>query len=292
MILAERALGQAIAGHDRRISALTNRPFEVVSRVTTDDVRDWIASTFHDVPLIVAAGPWDPQALGAVADGILGNLPPPMASSATVQPIDFRSGAAPVVLVTDEAEQAIVLAGMPLPTFSMSSGAILSALVGGDGARLFTRLREELGATYGMSGYLVPLVPGTQMAIIAGSVPPDRAAEVAQVVREELTRLSAEGITQAELDLLKSETRLALDAIARDPNAMTTFAAGREIEGLDPSPSSLSKELESATLGTVNTGIASALSEPPVLIVVAPDPIALAGACIIWNPELASGCFE
>jgi zinc protease len=291
VILAQRTLGHAIAGHDRRLSALTNRPFKVVADVTAGDVRDWMDRTFHDAPLMLSAGPGTAAEIGRAIDSLLEGLPPPVGDAAGEPPFVFRSGTAPVVLVTPEAEEAVVMVGMALPSFSAAGMLIPSALAGGDGSRLFIRLREEMGATYGLRVDLLPLLPGTSVAMMIGTVPEDRAADVAAVIRDELVRLAQDGVTEGELALARDEMGLGLAQAATDPESALATIGDLALLGADPSVERLAKTLTATSLEDVNAEIADLLATVPTIVIASPTAPALPDACIVTKPEEADRCF-
>ena len=74
---------------------------------------------------------------------------------------------------------------------------------GGFESRLMTEVREKRGLTYGVYSYLAPKTWGP---IYVGRVSSsnDRIAEAVQVIRDEWSKLSEEGVTQKELDDAKT----------------------------------------------------------------------------------------
>ena len=153
--MAERAMGALVAGDDPRLAALTNRPFESVEAVTVDDVRGWMEATFHDEPLIVSAGPLDEAAVTEAVDAVLGGLPDPSGEPGAPDPVVFEGAGTTVAVRAPEADVALVLVPFLLPTYSAEGAAAFSALAGGEGSRLFERVREEAGASYGLELGLV-----------------------------------------------------------------------------------------------------------------------------------------
>ncbi len=82
---------------------------------------------------------------------------------------------------------------------------ILNEILGGSGleSRLMREVREKRGLTYGVYSYLVPK---DLSEVYLGSVASanDRIAEAIEVIRDEWTKLAAEGVTQEELDAAKT----------------------------------------------------------------------------------------
>lgn len=82
---------------------------------------------------------------------------------------------------------------------------VLNEILGGGGfeARLMEEVREKRGLTYGVYSYLVPK---DHAALYLGRVSSanDRIAEAVQVIRDEWSKMAANGVTEEELATAKT----------------------------------------------------------------------------------------
>ena len=115
-----------------------------------------------------------------------------------------------VLLQTPDKANAIYLAGLPLKARDTMPdyAALLLAneiLGGGTQSRLLERLRQQEGISYGAGSQLrvSAFEPSGQLTLWAIFAPENR-AKVEQAVSQELTRLAASGITEAELQDAKN----------------------------------------------------------------------------------------
>lgn len=285
-----RTLGALLAPGDRRLSALTNRPPETVEAVEISDVRTWMDATFDDRPLVVAAGPISAERVGTAVDIVLANLPPAMdGSDAGPDPFDLRAAGRTVAIRTPRSDVAIVAAAFPAPTEGPELDAAMNALAGGDGARLFKRLREKEGATYGFSWSQIPLTVEQRVIQIGGAVPADRVSDVLEILRAELDRLRTEGLESAEFDAF-IEQRLALEAqIAADPVGAAGLLIDEVIRGRAISLDVV-EVTDRMSLEGVNTAIAEIIPSRVTVVVATPKPDATWATCIVDIPEEAETC--
>ena len=287
--MAERALGALVAGGDRRLAALSNRPFETVERVEASEVRGWMEATFDASPLVFSAGPVGEEAVGEVVDAVLEGLPAASGEPGGPEPIAFRGAGTTAAVRAPEADVAVVMLAFPAPMQSAELDAALSALIGGDGSRLFERVREEEGASYGLEWGSIALLPDLQLVTIGGAAPPERAGEVVAMVREELSRLRAEGVTGPELDAAREERLAAEREVLADPGTVTSILLDQVLLGRGPDPALFAR---GAALGVegVNAALPELLPEAVAAVVVTPDPEAAGADCIVDVPEEAAGC--
>ena len=287
--MAQRALGALVADGDRRLAALTSRPFETVEAVTADDVRAWMEETFHDAPLVVSAGPMDPAEVARAVDAVLDGLPPPEGEPEPPEPIALAGAGTTVAVRAPEADVALVTLAFAAPADAPALDAGLVALAGGDGSRLFERVREEGGASYGMGVGGMVLLPDLQLVSVGGAVPPERAGEVVATVREELARLRERGVTGPELDAAR-EAREAREAEALgDPGTITSVLVDLVSRGEAPDPALLERADE-LTPEAVNAALRELIPAEVAAIVVTPDPEAAGADCVVDVPEDAAGC--
>lgn len=289
--MAQRAVGALVAGGDRRLSAITSRPFETVEAVTTDDVRAWMGETLHDAPLVVSAGPMDETAVGEAVDTVLEGLPEPSGEPEAPEPIDFAGAGTTVAVRAPEADVAVVTLAFPAPLPSPALDAALSALAGGEGSRLFERVRQEEGASYGLGWGAIVLLPDLRLVTLGGAVPPERAGEVVTMVREELARLREEGLTQAELDAAREEQRAREAEALADPGTLTGSLVDMAQRGETPDPALL-VQADALTLKGVNAALPDLLPATVAAVVVTPEPDAVGADCTVDVPEEARTCVK
>ena len=287
--MAERALGALVADGDRRLAALTNRPFETVEQVEASDVRAWMDETFHADPLVISAGPVEGAEVAAAVDMVLDDLPGPEGEPAAPEPIALAGSGRTVAVRAPEADVALVSVAFPVPVRAPELGAGLSALAGGDGSRLFERVREEEGASYGLELGAIVLLPDLQIVTIGGAVPPERAGEVLAMVREELMRLREEGITAPELDAAREEQRAGEAAALADPGTITSVLVDLTQLGEAPDPA-LIEQADALTLEGVNAALPGLIPDAVAAVVVTPKPETVDADCVVDVPEEAARC--
>jgi predicted Zn-dependent peptidase len=193
-LFGDTPLGRSVLGTVESIEALTR-----------DDVDGWYRSRYA-VPSIVvtAAGRVDHQQLldlviAAFADRLGGDARP--SALRTGDPAPSRPARA-TGLISRRTEQTHLLLGTP----SMGrlddrryAAAVLDAAVGGGmSSRLFQEIREKRGLVYTVGSSLTHYAGAGTFSVYAGCSK-KRAPEVLRLIRAELDRVAAEGITAAEV---------------------------------------------------------------------------------------------
>ena len=209
--------------------------------------------------------------MGEVVDAVLEGLPAASGEPVGPEPIAFRGAGTTAAVRAPEADVAVVTLAFPAPMQSAELDAALSALIGGDGSRLFERVREEEGASYGLEWGSIALLPDLQLVTIGGAAPPERAGEVVAMVREELSRLRAEGVTGPELDAAREERLAAEREVLADPGTVTSVLLDQVLLGRGPDPALFAR---GAALGVegVNAALPELLPEAVAAVVVTPRP--------------------
>lgn len=287
--LLDRALGVVLADGDGRLSALTNRPVARVDAVTSDDVRDWIAASFDGDPVAVAAGPLSPEAAGSAIDAVLtglGDRPAPVA----LTPLTLRTEAVTAVIDAPEGETALVGVSFPVSLSDPAVSVALDVLTSGDGSRLFERLREAEGATYGVTLALTPLTPDLMTAALVANVPPERARETLDVLRAEISRLRLGGVTEAELAAAR-ERMMAQEALfLRDPGSIASIAVDQITLGQAVSPNARRESDAMTDVAAINAALPGAIPAEVAGVIVTPRPDLSPGDCLAVTPEDLTGC--
>ena len=287
--LMNRALTHLLSNGDRRAAALTGRPEETIEAVTTGDIRDWMAASFGADAIVAAAGPLNAEDAGAAIDTILADLgtrPTPVPLGA----LDLRDSEATAVIDAPEAETALVAIAFPAVPTDAAVTVAADVLAGGDGSRIFSRLREGDGATYGVETTFTPLTPEILTVAFVTSVPPDRAAETLAVLREELSHLRAEGVTEDELAAARERQIANEDVFLRDPSTLIGIAIDQSLRNREILPENWRESIAMGDLAAIDSGIADAIPAGVVGVVVTPEPDLVGADCTAETPEDLGEC--
>lgn len=177
-----------------------------VSGLTRDDlIAAHQGALAKDRVYIAAAGDISAEDLGALLDELLGALP----ETGLPQPADVDVVTeAGVQVVPFDTPQSVALfghKGLERDHPDFFTAYVLNQILGGGGfeARLMEEVREKRGLTYGVYSYLVPK---DHAALMLGRVASanDRIAEAITVIRDEWAKMAEEGVTQEELDAVKT----------------------------------------------------------------------------------------
>ena len=176
-----------------------------IAAVTADDLRTFAATRLaRDNVVIAAAGDVPTAEIAALIDSALGGLPA-SAAPATVGEAAFANAGRTVVVPLPSPQSAVVF-GMPGlkrddPDF-YAAVVMNEVLGGGSSSRLFAEVREKRGLAYDVYAYLHPLAhAGLYMG--GAATRNDRVADTIAVVRAEIARLAADGVSEQELAAAK-----------------------------------------------------------------------------------------
>ncbi|PQO23801.1 peptidase M16 [Rhodobacteraceae bacterium WD3A24] len=226
-VAVERVRGQVLSGlrsdardpnaiASRRFAELAfgDHPYATPAEGTMESVADLSrddliaaheAALARDRVYVSAVGDITPDALGALIDSVLGELPTTGAPMPEPADIGLTGG---LTVVPFEGPQSVVTFGhkgiaRDDPDF-MTAYLMIEVLGGGRfGTRLMHDLREERGLTYGVRSYLVPR--DLASTIRGGfSSRNEYVAQAIGLVREEWARMAEEGLTEQELDEVKT----------------------------------------------------------------------------------------
>jgi predicted Zn-dependent peptidase len=193
-LFGETPLGRSVLGTEESIEGLTR-----------DEVDGWYRSRYTPPSIVVtAAGRVQhtevldlvTAAFGSRLGGEAGHAPLRQGDVAPSGP------ARPAGLIPRKTEQAHLLLG----TIGMArlddrryAAAVLDAAVGGGmSSRLFQEIREKRGLVYSVGSALTHYAGTGSFSVYAGCSP-RRVPEVLRLVREELTRVAADGLTAEEV---------------------------------------------------------------------------------------------
>ncbi|MEV4511297.1 pitrilysin family protein [Dactylosporangium sp. NPDC049525] len=208
-IFGNHPLGRQISGTVASISALTRRQIDGFYR------RRYLPSQM----VIAAAGNLDHakvvKAVRAAFDGLtVESAPAPRRSRTTRVPA--RSGQ--IVVRNKDTEQAhVVLGCVGYPRQHdnrFALGALNNVLGGGMSSRLFQQIREQRGLAYSVYSFTSQYSDAGLFGVYAGCAP-GKVEEVLAITRDELARVAAEGVTDAEVErgkgMLKGAVVLGLE---------------------------------------------------------------------------------
>ncbi len=212
---------------------------ESVGRMSGDAVRQLHGSAYVGANLLVAAaGSVDHGALVREVERLWGGLEPGARAPLPPPPSGGRAGEE---RVERDTVQTHVVLGTTLPGHAHPSRYALSllsaSLGGGMSSRLFQRVREELGLCYSIHTWQTFHAACGAGGFYLGARP-STAERAVEVVREELGRMAAEGLSGEELEQVKEQVKgqviLSLESSASRLYRLAAFAlAGEPFLGLD-----------------------------------------------------------
>jgi zinc protease len=191
-------------------TALADHPYtrpskgtlETIAAITREDLAaHCIRLLAKDNIKIAVVGDIDPESLKTLLDDVFGGLPDtsplPEVAQAEVNPL------AQLQIIQRDMPQSVVLfghAGIARDDDDFVPAYVMNYILGGGGfsSRLMTEVREKRGLAYSVATYLYPL---RHAALFIGQVATEneRVSESLDVIRSEINRLAAEGVTDKEL---------------------------------------------------------------------------------------------
>ncbi len=259
--------GTSADGTASSVNALTQADmFEAHSRTIT-----------RDRMFVSVVGDITADQVGPMLDTLLGELP---AQGAGMPPhVDFALGGG-VTVIDYETPQSVALfghSGIKRDDPDYFAAYILNEILGGSGreSRLMHEVREKRGLTYGISSFIVPKL---HAELVMGQVASgnDTIAEAIEVTRAVWTDLAENGVSQGELDEIKTYLTGAYP-LRFDGNAeIAGIMVGMQMIGLPTSYiNTRNDELAAVTLEQVNA-MAKRLLKPDALrFVVVGQPVGL-----------------
>ena len=200
-----------------------------------------------------------------------------------------------IVLERPSAQTAIV-AGGPSTWLSepdtLPGSVAIRVLGSGFGSRLTKAVREGLGATYGIRAGFQQVHPKAFTMVISTAVDNSKAAAALAAIRKEYAQFRSEGVTEAEVDPIKTkliaegrEQLRRAPAVAQRLRELTL--AGYPIDYL----ATYEAQVQALTVATVNEGIRMRFpKEPLTVVMVAPSAEGLGADCVIKAPEEIARC--
>ena len=230
---------------------------DVIRSITREDFVEYMKSLYSaDNITLVIAGGVDPEAMFALAQKYLGNMP----KFSTIKAIKVEDGqnSPAFKLVTKTTEQVHFAMGfrtVPLDDMDQNALEVLSAVLGGGmSSRLFLEIREKRGLAYYVRSSHDQYVDCGTFVSTAG-VDPKRADEAIKVMIEQYKYVTSEKgkVTEEELKKAKEFIKGHLVLELEDSRSVSGFYAHQEL--LDKkveNPDESIAEIEAVTLEQVN----------------------------------------
>ena len=181
---------------------------EVVSSVPVPEI-----AAFHDARyvgsnlVVAAAGNVDHDRMVELAERLLDCAAGPEAVGAEPAPADFAPRRRFYEKETEQYHLCLGGPGMARGDDRRFALRILDTILGGStSSRLFQEVREKRGLAYAVYSYASQYVDGGQVGLYVGTRP-DNVAEALETIGAELGRISADGVTQGELDRARENVK-------------------------------------------------------------------------------------
>lgn len=206
-----------------------------VASLTLDDIHTAHRTALtRDRVMIGAAGDISAQELGALMDRLLGDLPP---AEVPLPPYAEFAAEPGVTVVPFAGPQSVIAfghAGIPRDDPDFMPAFVMNELFGGGrfGTRLMTELRERRGLTYGVGTSLVSAGFGDSFQ---GRLSTDntRAGDVMRLIRAEWEWLAGGGITEDELERIKTYMTGAYPLRFEGNGSIASILASMQFQGFD-----------------------------------------------------------
>jgi len=226
-------------GHPYGYSILGTRA--TISRLGVDDLRELHARAYHPpLTVVAAAGNVEHDRLVEVLEETGWTAVPPGSADPLIVPPPQAAPASERHIEREGAQTHIVFGSTTVPHKDprrYTVALIGSVFGGGMSSRLFQRVREELGLAYAVYAFQSFHGDAGTHGVYAGTAP-ETATRAKAAIRDELARLSAEGLSEEEIrsgkNQLKGQVVLALESVsARMYRAASVELYGEEFKPID-----------------------------------------------------------
>jgi predicted Zn-dependent peptidase len=249
-----------------------------INEITREQIAGHYAARYTPPDLVVAvAGNVNHDAVTRqVADafgGVLatGAAPTPPRLGSTDNSLAPGTGVRLVPRTIEQANLVLGCAGMSRnDPGRFALGVLNAALGGGMSSRLFQEVREKRGLAYSVYSFASQHCDSGMWATYIGCLPA-KADEVLAICQEEIAKVIAGGLTDAELDRGKGQLRGSLVLGLEDPSSRMSRLGKSELvySRLEPVDEILAS-IEAVTHDDVRRVAADILGRPKVLAVVGP----------------------
>jgi predicted Zn-dependent peptidase len=149
-------------------------------------------------------------------------------------------------------------------------GVLNVALGGGTSSRLFQEVREARGLAYSVYSYAIHYADAGAFAVAVGCLP-SKVGQVIDVVRGELDRLAADGLTEEELERGKGQLRGGMVLGLEDSGSrMSRIAKAELLYDELPSLDEVIRRVDAVTLDDTRRLARKLFAQPRTLAVVGP----------------------
>jgi len=264
-----------------------------------DDIRAWHGETFARARMTLAvAGDLTPAEAQALVEALIRGLPEGETVGQTASALSLATDYTPrqMLLHDPSLTEGILALILPLPPLTegqeLEDIVIATALGQGDQSTLFTTLRTELRASYGVEVGVNGFTRQTRFMVIVARVDPARVQEALEAIVTAYDGFR-EAATIPGLSAHKESIAANARASAERPGVVVNMAILALLEGQDPAISrDMSGLIAALTPPTVAARLAAQYRPGAELLVVAAAPAAdaLPDACVITAPREAMGC--
>jgi predicted Zn-dependent peptidase len=226
--VAHRAFAaQMFAGHSLGRDPAGDR--EHVQAITPDDVRSFFEQHYRSNGMVVTAvGPLEHDELLALVQQAFADVAVGGERVERTAPGAMGQG----MVIDDDTEQVhIVMGGRALPRLDPRREAldvVNHVLGGGLSSRLFEEIRERRGLAYAVYSGVSAYADAGVFQMYAGTQP-EHADEVQHLLRDEVAKLVADGITDDELEIAKGYLTGSFELGLEDTGARMARTAGQLI---------------------------------------------------------------
>ncbi len=247
-----------------------------INKITREQIAEHYAARYRPENLVVAvAGNVDHDSVvtlvGQAFVGVLGDaapLPPRLSGPGAPQV------ASAVRLVSRPTEQANVVLGTGglarTDDRRFPLGVLNAALGGGMSSRLFQEVREKRGLAYSVYSFVSHHADSGMFGLYAGCLPA-KTDEVLAICRDEIEKVLASGLTDAELNRGKGHMRGSTVLGLEDPSSRMSRLGKSELVHPELEPvDEILRKIEAVSHDDVREVAALVLDQPKVLAVVGP----------------------
>jgi predicted Zn-dependent peptidase len=261
------------------LGRLVSGTTETITPMTRNQINGFYRKRYTPpVMVVAAAGNLDHAAVVRQVRRALAGSP---LDAAAASPQPHRDPTAkvavrkPRVEIRDkDTEQAHVVLGVPavgrLDPRRFALGVLNNSLGGGMSSRLFQEIREKRGLAYSVYSYTAQYAETGIFAVYAGCAPA-KAGDVLDLVREELERVAAHGLTDAEVARGKGMAKGSLVLGLEDTGSrMSRLGKGELVYDTLLSVDELLAAVDAVTPDEVRSIAADLLTKPASLAAIGP----------------------
>ncbi len=221
---------QVFAGHSLERPVLGTR--DSIRAMTRDDISGYWKRRYGAGSMVVAAAGsvHHDEVVGMIAErfGDWGGDPVDHRHA----PADFTSGLRVTRRDTEQAHLIIGGPGLDRTDERRWAFEILNHIMGGGmSSRLFREIREERGLAYAVYSFRFAYADAGAWGVYVGTTPSQTDTSL-EIVREELAKVVADGITEQELERAKGSMRGGIALSMEDPNSRMIRLGRDELSGM------------------------------------------------------------